>query len=1207
MAEVWCAVHSKETLEVALKVLGGSRKHLELSTRAIGREIRSVARLEHPAIVRILDAGTVSSEAAAASSGRLTAESPFFAMELAEGGTLKEALPLADWTALRSVLTAILEALAHSHARGVIHRDLKPANILVFPDAPAPSRTRLTDFGIAGHLSSANSSASPQSSILEFCTAAYAPPEQLVGKKHLLGPASDLYSVGCLAFELGVGTPPHAGVNLIEIISRQLSGWRPSYRFLFPVPEGFQEWIATNLSASLAHRFRHAADALEALRDLGPPTTGGSPEALHRGAVQGDLLSAPTSQFQKVSAQSAVTEVVQVDRLETVQLLNPWLPAHGLAARSAPPVPEDWRSDVTWTERPQLVGAGLTLFPIRQLPFVGRTSERDLLWAALRKVASTGCAATVVVRGAAGSGKTSLSQWLAERVDQLGCAWPLRVTNTRFGSLKDGIGAALWRSQGLGLTLGEERAEALDQFRAGLELRATSEALVQSLSPSQAQSPESRQKGHAVAAAETVTEICSLLSKRRPMVLLLDDAHWAWDSLKTIESLLSRATEEDAPILVVLCVRNDLLRDRPVEAAALERVLANPHTTSIHLEELREDECRDLVAELLPFTDDVIDYVTSRSNGVPAHAVQMVADWIEQGHVERIDQGFTIPSKWRSDLPRTIHSDLQERIERLLAPFSQDARLALELLVVLAPEIDEPTLLSLAGRTGIEVDAEFLTRLEESGLASCDENRWSLRWTMVAESVEKESRRAGRWKHHQLVAGEFFAARVEAGDRAALSAAARHYVGAEKWELGIPLLLKAAQHERFLRLPNRGLELLDVCDTAIQRAGHAAPRSARAESLGLRSNLLRLAGKPAADWIALAEESEALAREGNHPKALAEALRVRGIWLRQQRRYTEGLETIEDYLSIFRTHRDAEARIEATIQKTKMLRAAGRSSEALDWARGAVAIADQHGQTADQVNTRVALLEVCFSQGDMAEALRLAEDLHPSVRDPSVPMETRFQILGWAGTIQFLVGNYERGRQAFRDASEAARTTLSSNTWFWVLSRFAEAEKSAGFVGNAKQLFEQAEIASSTLGDSEQIRIAGVNHAILEVQLGDYRAAKRRFQAIKFPTGHERDPIFDIAEEFISFFAAQAEGSWDRAEEHLTGARTRVRESRFIERDFAVLFEQAGELCLQTNRFELAGTALDEAITFWERTGGTPEDLRRCREMKSMRREQSNR
>ena len=160
-----------------------------------------------------------------------------------------------------------------------------------------------------------------------FCTVGYAPPEQLLGKKYLVGPASDLYSLGCLSYELACGAVPSKGTNLFTIISQQLAGWQPDFTFLFSVPAGFSEWLSALLSPEIAGRFRHAADALAALLELPPavPSSFSAPDFSER--EQEGMLSAPTQVFSADSVPTLRNDSPQDLNLSAKDLLNPWRPA----------------------------------------------------------------------------------------------------------------------------------------------------------------------------------------------------------------------------------------------------------------------------------------------------------------------------------------------------------------------------------------------------------------------------------------------------------------------------------------------------------------------------------------------------------------------------------------------------------------------------------------------------------------------------------------------------------------------------------------------------------------------------------------------------------------------------------------------------------------------------------------------------------------
>src|SRR5690606_36721832 len=144
-------------------------------------------------------------DVAAAAGGRLAPASPYLVMELAEGGTLGPQ-HVKSWAELLAVLSDVLSALAHAHARGVVHRDTKPSNVLVASDT-----FTLAAFGSA-HALNARSHGEP-SAPLSAGTAWFMAPEQILGLHRDEGPWTDLYAVGCLAHLLACGKLPVPGVD----------------------------------------------------------------------------------------------------------------------------------------------------------------------------------------------------------------------------------------------------------------------------------------------------------------------------------------------------------------------------------------------------------------------------------------------------------------------------------------------------------------------------------------------------------------------------------------------------------------------------------------------------------------------------------------------------------------------------------------------------------------------------------------------------------------------------------------------------------------------------------------------------------------------------------------------------------------------------------------------------------------------------------
>lgn len=196
-AEVWKATDTSLDRTVALKLV--TVAHDESSARAAD-EAKTLARLSHPSLVQVYDAGTDSS-------GR-----PWVVMEFVDGETLSAALkrgPL-PLEGVRLIGTAVAEALDHVHAQGLVHRDVKPANILLKLGGGA----KLTDFGIARLVDAARVT----STGLLVGTASYLAPEQVTGET--IGPAVDVYALGLLMLEAITGTREYAGPAVEAAMAR---------------------------------------------------------------------------------------------------------------------------------------------------------------------------------------------------------------------------------------------------------------------------------------------------------------------------------------------------------------------------------------------------------------------------------------------------------------------------------------------------------------------------------------------------------------------------------------------------------------------------------------------------------------------------------------------------------------------------------------------------------------------------------------------------------------------------------------------------------------------------------------------------------------------------------------------------------------------------------------------------------------------------
>jgi tRNA A-37 threonylcarbamoyl transferase component Bud32 len=252
MATVYLAHDLKHDRKVAIKVLRPELSAVIGAERFL-REIKTIANLQHPHILGLIDSGEVNGTA-------------YYVMPFVEGESLRDRLtrekqlPIAD--AIR-LATEVAGALDYAHRHGVIHRDIKPENILLHD-----GRALVADFGIALAMSSAGGTRMTETG-MSLGTPSYMSPEQAMGEREITA-RSDVYALGCVLYEMLVGEPPFTGPTAQAIVAKVMTTEPASITSQRKsVPVAVDEAVAIALQKLPADRFATAAEFAAAL-------TGGS-------------------------------------------------------------------------------------------------------------------------------------------------------------------------------------------------------------------------------------------------------------------------------------------------------------------------------------------------------------------------------------------------------------------------------------------------------------------------------------------------------------------------------------------------------------------------------------------------------------------------------------------------------------------------------------------------------------------------------------------------------------------------------------------------------------------------------------------------------------------------------------------------------------------------------------------------------------------
>ncbi|EID72495.1 MULTISPECIES: Stk1 family PASTA domain-containing Ser/Thr kinase [Rhodococcus] len=247
MSEVHLARDVRLSRDVAIKVLRADLARDPTFYLRFRREAQNAAALNHPAIVAVYDTGEAETEA-----GPL----PYIVMEYVDGDTLRDIVrsegPMAPRRAME-IISDVCAALDFSHRNGIVHRDVKPANVMI----NRAGAVKVMDFGIARAISDASSPMTQTAAVIG--TAQYLSPEQARGEQ--VDARSDVYSLGCVLFEILTGEPPFKGDSPVAVAYQHVREDPQTPSAVNPdIPRELDSVILKAMSKNPANRYQTAAD-----------------------------------------------------------------------------------------------------------------------------------------------------------------------------------------------------------------------------------------------------------------------------------------------------------------------------------------------------------------------------------------------------------------------------------------------------------------------------------------------------------------------------------------------------------------------------------------------------------------------------------------------------------------------------------------------------------------------------------------------------------------------------------------------------------------------------------------------------------------------------------------------------------------------------------------------------------------------------------
>ncbi len=1138
MGEVWQGVHRQQQVPVAVKVITAARARQGRYRSAFREEVRAVAGLNHPGVVMVFDYGEVDDVAEQKTKGSMVAGSPYLAMELATGGSLAQTPLPNSWEELRDKLLALLDVLAHAHARGVIHRDLKLGNVLIWSDDAGRAALKLADFGLAHAADRVDRGIRGTSG-----TPLYMAPEQFRGAWRAFGPWTDLYALGCIGYLLAAGVPPFNKRGFSELMRAHIMSDAPPLTSRFSVPRGFTDWLDRLMEKDPYARYQCAADAAAALIRLGDP-----PDARKLGAPLDTRPGiAPTATATLTLSPSYLAWV----ELDSTEDMLEGGTGHGKTQRERPrrprllpAIPLDWRYDNAPQPSMRLVGAGLGLYGLRAIPLVGREAERDVVWGALRAAAANGETRMVVLQGAAGTGKSRLAEWISQRATELGAAEVVRAVHSPGGGPEDGLPhmvARATRCRGLSRAEMLSRAERWLRHR-GVEDPWEWEALVEVMWPSSGDRSERKVRfdrpSERYAVIHRLLEHLSRAGEtsagkplHRPVVLWLDDVQWGGDAVGLADYLLRNGHEGRCPVLVVATARVESLHDRPAVFERLQRIETHQRVTQVDVERLDAVHRSELVQTLLGLTGQLAQQVEERTGGNPLFAVQLVGDWVQRGVLQVTDTGFALRPGEHAVIPDDIHSLWDARIDKVLEGHPDESRAVLETAALLGNTVNEAEWRGACRVARIAIPDDMVSRLLQRRLAIVQDGQWAFAHGMLRESLERSARESGRWiQLHDAAATTMQIRYASAQDPGLAERVGRHLYEAQRFQEALSPLAQAAAERRSMSDYGDALRFRDLWVDTMHKLQLPPGDPRWGEATYQKAEILMFMGDLAqAEQVAL--EAEELGRTHRWPDILAASLRTAGQVSAKRGRLEAAHGLLTRSVDAARDAGDDDQRGRSLLTLGDIARLCGKFDEARERGREALSIFSALGETRWQAEALLGLAGVARSRGDMTSCEKTT-------------------------------------RQAIKLNERASNRFGLGNCY----NTLGEVLRSRGDLAGAEEAYRKAETLLSSLGSGEQL-VPRLNLGLVLLGRGSYPEANAVLgKVLSQARRNGRRGLEGIIHVFLLPPAANA-GDWDAWRDHMASQQQLLAGSGLVDGDMGWAAELAATLCKQVG----ADAQLDEA------------------------------